>query len=109
MWGDCDVVRPGGEWRGRITANYSGHGLPVSLVITFSLLQKVCHQYWPDSSTKGVQKYGEFNVSVLQVTEQDGFIERVISITNPKVVDKEHLTSKLQQEYECQFHCLASM
>ena len=93
VWGDCDVVRPGGEWRGWITANYSDHGLPVSLAITFSLLQEVCQQYWPGSSTNRVQKYGEYSVSVLQVTEQDDFIERVISITNPKVVDKEHLNT----------------
>ena len=53
--------------------------------------QEVCHQYWPDGSTNGVQKYGEYSVSVLQATEQDGFIERVINITNPKVMDKEHM------------------
>ena len=52
----------------------------------FSAPQEVCHQYWPDGSTKGVQKYGEYSVSVLQTTEQDGFVERVISITNPKVM-----------------------
>ena len=60
--------------------------LPLSIVITFSSLQEVCHQYWPDDSTKGVQKYGEYSVSVLRVTEQDGYIERFISITNPKVI-----------------------
>ena len=60
--------------------------LPLSVAITFSLLQEVCHQYWPDDSTKGVQKYGEYSVSVLRVTEQDSYIERVISITNPKVI-----------------------
>ena len=49
-------------------------------------MQEVCHQYWPDGSTKGMQKYGEYSVSILQATEQDGFIERVISITNPKVI-----------------------
>ena len=76
-----------------MTANYSDHGLAVNLAITFSLLQEVCHQYWPDSSTNRVQKYGEYSVSVLQTTEQDGFIEHVISITNPKVVDKEHLNT----------------
>ena len=60
--------------------------LPLSVVITFSSLQEVCHQYWPDGSPKGVQKYGEYSVSILQAIEQDGFIERVISITNPKVI-----------------------
>ena len=95
MWGDCDVVRPGGEWRGwrqflltepcRLIMECS-YCMPLSLAATFSSPQEVCHQYWPDGSTKGVQKYGEYSVSVLQTTEQDGFIERVISITNPKVV-----------------------
>ena len=42
--------------------------------------------YWPADNTKGVQRYGEFTVSVLQTTKQeDGFIQRNISITNPKV------------------------
>ena len=49
-------------------------------------MQEVCYQYWPADNTKGVQKYGEFTVSVLQTTKQeDGFIQRNISITNPKV------------------------
>ena len=61
---------------------YSLSNVPATI---FSSPQEVCHQYWPDGSTKGVQKYGEYSVSVLQTTEQDGFIERVISITNPKV------------------------
>ena len=48
--------------------------------------QEVCYQYWPADDTKGVQKYGEFTVSVLQATKhEDGFILRKISITNPKV------------------------
>ena len=54
---------------------------------TFISPQKVCHQYWPADNTKGVQKYGEFTVSVLQATKQeDGFIQRNISITNSKVM-----------------------
>ena len=45
--------------------------------------------YWPADNTKGVQKYGEFTVSVLKATQQeDGFIKRNISITNPKVMDE---------------------
>ena len=52
---------------------------------TIISLQEVCYQYWP---AKGVQKYGEFTVSVLKTTQQeDGFIKRNISITNPKVMD----------------------
>ena len=105
MWGGRDVVRPGGEWKGRedvytdnrllyndhetpthlaTITNY--HGLPVSTACTFSSPQEVCHQYWPDGSTNGIQKYGEYTVSVLQTTKQDGFIQRTISITNPKVM-----------------------
>ena len=62
-------------------------------IVLFSLaayiisLQEVCYQYWPADDIKGVQKYGEFTVSVLQTTKQeDGFIQRNISITNPKVI-----------------------
>ena len=56
---------------------------------TIISLQEVCYQYWPSDDTKGVQKYGEFNVSVLQTTKQeDGSIQRNISITNPKVWGK---------------------
>jgi len=49
----------------------------------------VCHQYWPSGDTRRGHKYGEFNVSVLQITQQDGFIQRMLSVTNPKVRDKQ--------------------
>ena len=56
---------------------------------TFISLQEVCYQYWPADNTKGVQKCREFTVSVLQATQQEnGFIQRNISITNPKVMDE---------------------
>ena len=55
---------------------------------TFISLQEVCYQYWPADDTKGMEKYGEFSVSVLQATKQNGFIQRNISINNPKVMDK---------------------
>ena len=56
---------------------------------TIISLQEVCYQYWPADNTKGMQKYGEFTVSVLKATQQeDGFIKRNISITNPKVMDE---------------------
>ena len=56
---------------------------------TIISLQEVCYQYWPADDAKGVQKYGEFTVSVLKATQQeDGFIKRNISITNPKVMDE---------------------
>ena len=57
-----------------------------SLKATFISLQEVCYQYWPADDTKGVQKYGELTVSVLQATKQNDFIQRNISITNPKVM-----------------------
>ena len=57
-----------------------------SLKTTCISLQEVCYQYWPADDTKGIQKYGEFTVSVLQTTKQNGFIQRTISITNPKVM-----------------------
>ena len=46
--------------------------------------QEVCYQYWPSDDTKGVQMYGEFTVSVLQATKQNGFILR--EIKNSKVM-----------------------
>jgi len=49
----------------------------------------VCHQYWPTGDTRRGQKYGEFHVSVLQITQQDGFIQRMLSVTNPKVRDEQ--------------------
>ena len=49
------------------------------------LSQEVCYQYWPSDDTKGMQKYGEFTVSILQTTKENGFIQRNMSITNPKV------------------------
>ena len=68
------------------------HALLVGVILVLynlrpSSLQEVCHQYWPTGDTKGVQKFGEFNVSVLQATQQDGFIQRMLSVTNPKVRD----------------------
>ena len=67
------------------------HILLFSHAAHITLLQEVCYQYWPADDIKGVQKYGEFTVSVLQTTKQDGFIQRNISITNPEVNGmKEH-------------------
>ena len=63
-------------------------GCPIllfSLKTTF-ILQDVCYQYWPSDDTRGVLNYGEFTVSILQATKQNGFIQRHISITNPKVM-----------------------
>ena len=63
-------------------------GCPILLfsIAAAFILQETCYQYWPSDDTKGVQKYGEFTVSVLKDTKQNGFIQRNISITNPKVM-----------------------
>ena len=59
----------------------------LSLNAASFLSQEVCYQYWPADDTKRVQKYGEFTVSILQATKhEDGFVQRNISITNPKVI-----------------------
>ena len=63
--------------------------LPILLFSYYCSLQEVCYQYWPADNIKGVQKYGEFTVSVLQTTKQNGFIQCIISITNPKVMDSQ--------------------
>ena len=68
--------------------SFEGYPYCYSVSMPLSFLQEVCYQYWPADNTKGVQKYGEFTVSVLQATQQEnGFIQRNISITNPKVMD----------------------
>ena len=61
--------------------------LPILLfsIATTFISQEVCYQYWPSDDTKGVQKYGEFTVSVLQTMKENGFIQHNMSITNPKV------------------------
>ena len=75
------------ERLGELSSKGCIHILLFNLVATITLLQEVCYQYWPADNTKGVQRYGEFTVSVLQTTKQeDGFIQRNISITNPKVM-----------------------
>ena len=69
--------------------SFSGYLYCYSVLTPLSYLQEVCYQYWPADNTKGVQKYGEFTVFVLQATQQeDGFIKRTINITNPKVMDE---------------------
>ena len=44
-----------------------------------SMEQEVCYQYWPwpDSDAK---KYGEYSVELVSDTENDGYVERVISV-----------------------------
>ena len=46
---------------------------------------EMCAQYWPTSAGT-MMKYGEFLVSTVSINENDGFIQRVITITDPKVI-----------------------
>ena len=46
---------------------------------------EMCAQYWPTTAGT-MMKYGEFMVSTLNINDtKDGFIQRVITITDPKV------------------------
>ena len=45
--------------------------------------QEICYQYWPGKSSE-TEKNGEFNVSMLEMVNRDGFVQRLISITDPK-------------------------
>ena len=49
---------------------------------------EVCAQYWP--ATAGtMMKYGEFMVSTVSINDtNDGFIQRAVTITDPKVRPK---------------------
>ena len=78
-----DLVENGEVGRTELTG--CAYCMLFSIAVTF-LSQEVCYQYWPADDTKGVQKYGEFTVSVLQATKQNGFILREISIYNSKVM-----------------------
>ena len=42
----------------------------------------MCVQYWPTTAGT-MMKYGEFMVSTVNI--KDGFIQRAITITDPKV------------------------
>ena len=45
---------------------------------------EVCAQYWPTTAGT-MMKYGEFMVSTVGINTKDGFIQRAITITDPKV------------------------
>ena len=49
----------------------------------FFLLQETCVKYWPSG---GIEQYGEFAVSMLEEAVHDGFIERVFTVTDSKVI-----------------------
>jgi len=44
--------------------------------------QEICYQYWPGKET---EKNENFNISILEMVNQDEFVRRLISITEPKV------------------------
>ena len=46
---------------------------------------ETCAQYWP-SSAGTMMKYGEFLVSTVSINENDGLTQRVLTITDPKVL-----------------------
>ena len=46
---------------------------------------EMCAQYWP-SSAGTMMKYGEFMVSTVSVNVNEGVTNRVITITDPKVI-----------------------
>ena len=57
---------------------------------------EMCAQYWP-SSAGTMMKYGEFLVSTVSINENDGLTQRVLTITDPKVLlYKRHCTSFIQ-------------
>jgi len=43
--------------------------------------EDVCFRYWP---MNGVEQYGEFRVSNLELMRHDGFLERIFSVTDSK-------------------------
>ena len=86
MWCDRGAVRPGGEWKGWENHDFTIMVELLSLNTVTFISQEVCYQYWPADDTTGMEKYGEFTVSVLQATKQGGFIQCNISINNPKVM-----------------------
>ena len=45
---------------------------------------EMCAQYWPTAAGT-IIKYGEFMVSIANVTEKDGITQRMITITDTKV------------------------
>ena len=46
---------------------------------------EVCAQYWPPTAGT-MMKYGEFMVSTVSINDtNDGFIQRAVTITDPKV------------------------
>jgi len=61
-------------------------GIITTVLLLFSwhnISQKICYQYWPGKSSE-TEKNEEFSVTVLEMVNRDGFVQRLISITDPK-------------------------
>ena len=63
-------------------------GIITTVLLLFSwcnniISQEICYQYWPGSSSE-TEKNGEFSVTMLEMVNRDGFVQRLISITDPK-------------------------
>ncbi len=77
-------------WHDRMRSNGLGcgwsalgqEGAAMGVVCISLVLQEVCYKYWP---TKGIEQYGEFDISLLEQCMHDGFLERTYSVTDSKV------------------------
>jgi len=61
-------------------------GIITTVLLLFSwcnISQEICYQYWPGKSSD-TEKNGEFSVTMLEMVNRDGFVQRLISITDPK-------------------------
>ncbi len=72
--------------------------------------QDVCHKYWP---TRGIEKYGSFEVCLLEQTMQDGFLERIYSVTDTGVSEEGDLERRwnldMQSLYTSYFILIPSL
>ena len=48
-------------------------------------MQDVCYQYWPSPADKGPQKFGEYTVTTQKEVEEEGYVQRIISVADPQV------------------------
>jgi len=55
------------------------------------LTQEVCYQYWPCANVK---KYGDFAIKILNSTQCDGYIERILSVAGKVKVCIYHVIFK---------------
>jgi len=56
----------------------------IVVIFLMQCAQEICYQYWPGKLSETV-KNGECSVTVLEMVNRDGFVQRLISITDPKV------------------------